>query len=379
MKDLVLSSKAACVLLTNGSVVCAGENYYAQLGADTQTRSIYQFTHATALAALNVSSVGLGWDFMCVLAMASSSASSSVYCLGANYAGQLGNGNKQDSKIPVSVRGPQQSAPIAQLAVDYTNACVLYSEPGSVSFVKCWGVGTSVQTEQGLIPQAIDIPGVNGAVSIALGTHGNACALLNTGTVARWYMPDTAAVSVPGLSSVVRVAAAQQYQCAIVRSASEPDSLWCWGQDYYGAVSNSSAPWKVSGLPGNVTDVALGVSHACALVDTSGDDSGGAVFCWGANNFGQLGQGYSNVTTKDTERPVVFAMPVFVKGLGKVRALYGGVDNACAALASGQVLCWGYNAFQQLPVGDDKQVFVERLTGVRVVPTPAPLLHVCTP
>jgi len=93
----------------------------------------------------------------------------------------------------------------------------------------------------------------------------------------------------------------------------------------------------LSGAPlGNVTAIATGESHSCALL---GD---GTVRCWGYNRFGQLGNG----TTTDSPA----AMPVV--GLGRrVTAISAGAYHTCALLDNGIVKCWGYNAHNQLGDG----------------------------
>jgi alpha-tubulin suppressor-like RCC1 family protein len=122
--------------------------------------------------------------------------------------------------------------------------------------------------------------------------------------------------------------------CAIVR----PDALgelMCWGggDRHSELVSNSSAPWKVAGLPGNVVDVVVGMRHACTLVN-DGTSSGGDVYCWGVNCNGALGQGpaYKEIGSRT---------PLRVSGLSNVVALYAGSLSTCAVTADQSVLCWG--------------------------------------
>lgn len=74
---------------------------------------------------------------MCVLA--SASLGNKVYCLGAGFNGQLGNGKNDNSAVPVPVLGLKQSPPIVQLDTYNSAACVLYAGPGSDSSVQCWG------------------------------------------------------------------------------------------------------------------------------------------------------------------------------------------------------------------------------------------------
>ena len=97
------------------------------------------------------------------------------------------------------------------------------------------------------------------------------------------------------------------------------------------------------GLTG-ATDVAVGLSHSCAL---KGD---GTLRCWGNNLLGQLGDG----TATDRHSPVqVVGLTSAVQvSIGPI--FNGGPHNpstTCARLASGAVRCWGSGLSGQLGNG----------------------------
>ncbi len=100
------------------------------------------------------------------------------------------------------------------------------------------------------------------------------------------------------------------------------------------------------------TAVTASAVHACALLDD------GSIRCWGSNESGQLGIG----VTGGAGRPGAFrAKPQPVRGIvnaASVAAAYdpgssGGQPTAftCALLRTGQVSCFGSNAFGQLGAG----------------------------
>jgi len=78
-------------------------------------------------------------------------------------------------------------------------------------------------------------------------------------------------------------------------------------------------------------------NHTCALTW-----NGGKVWCWGRNNFGQLGN--SSVPTSGTLAFTNSTVPVQVLGLaGPAVAIAVGNDTSCAILNTGSVQCWGSN------------------------------------
>ena len=90
------------------------------------------------------------------------------------------------------------------------------------------------------------------------------------------------------------------------------------------------APLVVASVP-----LSAGVAHACEI------RSGGAVWCWGGNAAGQLGDG----TTTDA------VMPVQVATAQSFVAVSAGDDHTCALTSAGSAWCWGGNAVGQLGDG----------------------------
>jgi alpha-tubulin suppressor-like RCC1 family protein len=96
-----------------------------------------------------------------------------------------------------------------------------------------------------------------------------------------------------------------------------------------------------------VVQVAAGDHSTCALTKK------GETYCWGENQYGQLGDG----TTTDRHRPVRLSLPEAVEiGAGNY---YG-----CARLASGSVSCWGSRAKGSIGDGSKKK------GGLPTTPTP---------
>jgi hypothetical protein len=75
----------------------------------------------------------------------------------------------------------------------------------------------------------------------------------------------------------------------------------------------------------NAIGVSVGKYHSCALL------SGGAIKCWGYNDYGGLGDG----NEVDSSRPVL------VKRLDGAGAVEAGWGESCAVVLHGIVKCWG--------------------------------------
>ncbi|MDV7401738.1 hypothetical protein RZS08_60525, partial [Arthrospira platensis SPKY1] len=91
-------------------------------------------------------------------------------------------------------------------------------------------------------------------------------------------------------------------------------------------------PVQVSGLSG-ITGIAAGSNHAIALRND------GAVWAWGNNSNGQLGDG-----TTDSRHT-----PVQVSGLSGIIAISVGVDFSVALKSDGTVWAWGDHRGQHSP------------------------------
>lgn len=113
-------------------------------------------------------------------------------------------------------------------------------------------------------------------------------------------------------------------------------ALYCWGKDSHGEVGNGpdavdrySTPQQV-GTGRDWGQLAAGAEHTCAIRN-------GALFCWGRNNSGQLGDG----TLED--RP----SPVQVGEEADWTQISAGTLHTCGIRGSA-LYCWGYNAWGQL-------------------------------
>jgi alpha-tubulin suppressor-like RCC1 family protein len=86
-----------------------------------------------------------------------------------------------------------------------------------------------------------------------------------------------------------------------------------------------------------------------ATAMASAADHGAA--SWGANEYGQLGDGTDNGPHACESEHFCSATPVPVNGLGQVTAVSAGGNHSLALLSNGKVMAWGSNEFGQLGDG----------------------------
>jgi alpha-tubulin suppressor-like RCC1 family protein len=221
--------------------------------------------------------------------------------------------------------------------------------------------------------------GLPGVQRLGGGSFAHTCAVLSTGAVRCWGVNDlgqlgvetvqsrqqcrvpesapprslpceTTPRDVPELTDVVEVAVGNGGTCAVKRDG----AVWCWGANDAGQLGQGTNDPRAHGAPTRValpaaTHIAYGAFHLCALLRD------GTVQCWGNNKFGQCGVAPAMSEARcDPGDGIVAACerrPRAVAGLTGVRALTAGRNHTCALLADGNARCWGLNDSAQLGNG----------------------------
>ena len=242
-----------------------------------------------------------------------------------------------------------------QVVAGGSHACALTTAGG----VSCWGLNANGQLGDGTTTSTqtpVAVAGLTGGAVIAIAAGGfHTCALLrtgtaNTGAVQCWGQNlygqlgngssanSAAPVAVSGLAGgPIAIAASGYNTCALLNTG----AVQCWGANSYGQLGNgsstdSSTPVTVTGLSGGVIAIATGLGHSCALT------TAGAMQCWGRNQAGQLGDGSTSNSS----------VPVSVANLaGPVAQIATGANHTCAVTSAGAVQCWGANNNGQLGNG----------------------------
>jgi len=93
----------------------------------------------------------------------------------------------------------------------------------------------------------------------------------------------------------------------------------------------------------NWTDVTVGRDHTCAT------KTGGVAYCWGSNQFGQLGtQRSDTLCGPQANSYVCILSPARVETAFHFRSLSAGSTHTCGITDAGEAYCWGANTNNQL-------------------------------
>jgi len=284
-----------------------GANGYGQLGNGSTSDSLSPVTVTGSFSAVSIGgahSAGLDAD-------------GNVWTWGVNASGQLGNGtlDTKTSPVQVSVLGG-----IRAIAAGGKHTLAIDAD----EHVLAWGDNSKGQLGDG------------------------------------FFDSSSSPVQVSVLENVAAIAAGGEFSLALTGG-----EVWAWGNNADGQLGNkktkseldrSNTPVQVvdsggSALSG-ITAIAAGGSHALAL------KSDGTVYAWGYNFFGQLGNG----TTISSS----VAVPIVRTGIvGEVTAISAGLGHSLAII-DGAVYAWGYNYYGQLGNGADLQSYTP-VTSLQVV------------
>jgi alpha-tubulin suppressor-like RCC1 family protein len=347
-RQVTVGEAHSCAITKLGAARCWGENGFGQLG-DGTTEDRIAPTPVLGLES-GVRSITAGESargyYTCALL-----DSGGVKCWGENSMGQLGDGTTEHRFSPVQVVGLESG--VARLVVESDFACALMVAGG----VKCWGdiyVGDG-STDKRTSPTGVE--GLSAGVrDVQLGADGFACALLDSGGVKCWgentygqlgngkksKTGSATAVDVIGLQrDVTKIAVGESHACALVTSG----DVKCWGWNYYNQISGEepelvTSSVSIGELGEDVVEIVAGGSVNCAL------KSSGKVKCWGNNERGLLGDG-----TKEERVGPVEVVGLSAKALDIALAPSRNYEHVCVILESGGVECWGRNDSGQLGDG----------------------------
>ncbi|MBL9102611.1 MAG: hypothetical protein JNL82_16820 [Myxococcales bacterium] len=377
---LETSTLTTCIMLTSGAVRCWGSGVYSQLGIPGNAQPIGDDEHPNSFPPIQLGApaidLAVGANHNCVVLQGGG-----VRCWGAAHNGRLGLGNTQqvgDDEHPADAPNVMLAGLATDVATFHGHTCAVLVG----GLVRCWGVNSQYQLGLGTMssvnigdnehPTVVPPVDLGGTAVLTSTGSGFVCALLTTKQIKCWGTANQGQLGLGNQSNIGYddvpadhppvvftdiddLSSGDRYTC-IRRAGAD---VHCFGANELGQLgrgdleelgddeSPDAGPIPL-GAP--AIDVDAGGQHACAVLQ------GGAVRCWGDNEYGQLGLGHTD-TIGDDELPL--SVPPIELGGPAVRVSAGG-DHTCALMATGEVRCWGRGQGGRLgyantdDIGDDE-------------------------
>jgi alpha-tubulin suppressor-like RCC1 family protein len=272
--------------------------------------------------------------------LASEQTNQLVYCDGQNW---------------ISAWASKSDNVYTAMALDYNVLCALKSDKtlwcrGSDSYGALGNgalTGTqSVFTQEASLSEDWE--------SLSLGQYGG-CAIKTNGTLWCWGRDNQEQLGDgPGLTDQdapvqeaslstnwSQVARGANHTCAIKTDG----TLWCWGNDQYGELGNGGVLTADQDSPSQ--EITAATDWAQVSVQdgyfTCAVKTNGTLWCWGRDAWGNLGNGGANTDTDSPSQEATLATNWL-----NVKVRW---NNACAIKTDGTLWCWGYDYPESLGTG----------------------------
>jgi alpha-tubulin suppressor-like RCC1 family protein len=313
-----LGAQHSCAITDAGAVECWGDNSHGQLGTGDTTTSTRPRLVSGITGALEVAA---GTAHTCALLHGGT-----VKCWGLNGSGQVSAASDDDQLLPVTV----PLAGVRHIAVGSVHSCALLAD-GSVS---CWG-------QDGMGQLGDDNPGGTSKTPVTVAGIGPA-------------------------HPASDITAGENHTCARMTDG----GLECWGFNAFGQVGDGTKTLRPTPVAVDSPDdpdqpmtgvlaVSAGSTHTCAVL--GGDDfPTNPVYCWGANDYGQLGHSTPIDPTDNLMSDSTKPLPVQIDTapdselvdndapMVEARSVSAGQLHTCSVMDTGAVRCWGQGGHGQL-------------------------------
>ena len=236
---------------------------------------------------------------------------------------------------------------------------------------------TSMETHSGLNMPGSTVGSIHSLTALGA-SHGYTCAVLANNTMKCWGKAENGSlgngddgqnqftpVGVNELNSdtccfsdIEETSPDGDHSCAL-----SDGSVYCWGLDTAGQIGHGHLscigngycvnPHGPSVLNRNIVTFTTGLRHTCAIADDS------TAWCWGENDFGQLGVGDND----DRNAPTQVLLPAGTTPI----SINAGGHTTCVILDNGTGLCWGKSDYGHL--GDGTYNNRDEPTPISILPS----------
>ena len=256
--------------------------------------------------------------------------------LSATVEGQVGS-------VSITVSGWER------IATGAYHACAVASSGPTY----CWGAGAQGELGNGTTTPASRPSPIAGAAQFSQLTGGDSstCGIrsfivdcwgrneegqIGDSTVTNRLVPTGQRASAYQSELPVQIDAGEAHGCLLT----DVGALYCWGDNTLGELGDGTTtdrlvPTTVPALTVIYSQVSAGSFHTCAVTTLS------RIHCWGANGAGQLGD--ASFTNR--------RLPVLVQSAVLFTQVSAGNGHSCAISTSGGAYCWGQNISGELGDG----------------------------
>jgi len=283
-------------------------------------------------------SLSLGEDTTCFI------LGGVTHCVGDNSDGQIGDGTREDNWGTYAL----PTVDTDRVSVGARNVCQILG--GTLSCLGDNSAGqlgddTTDRHATATVASGLDI----GVTDVSVAADGTTICAIQFGSVYCWgdntygqvgsgslggkhFTPELVA----GVTGAVVVSTSADHTCALATRhshGSDSYAVYCWGSNSNGQLGDNTiedhyTATLVPGLDLRMTAVSVGHGYSCAIQSL---DATPVLSCWGSNDQGKLGNGLG----EDQHVPTAVA-------LASPTTISAGYDHACA-IASGVAMCWGNN------------------------------------
>lgn len=325
IKQIGVGQYYSCAIASDDKAYCWGVNTDGELGNGDMNRMSQSSPVAVymggVLAGKTIKQLNVEQSAVCVIASDNKS-----YCWGA---GNLGSGQDpssldvngnyyRDVPTAVAMTGPLLGKSVKYLATSFNNSCLITTENQGY----CWGINYSGQLGDGTTNEAwAPVPILtNGPLngkqieSIKIG-GGGAFALTTEGRVYAWGANYNGNLGVNG----------------DVNLNYEPTEIYMSG--------------ALAGKTIKQLETSLNSGFSCVLAS---DD---LPYCWGYNSQGQLGSGLTGIALPYALSPTAVVSNGALAGKTVKNISISLGDSICVSGSDNNVYCWGDNNYGQLGDG----------------------------
>jgi alpha-tubulin suppressor-like RCC1 family protein len=350
-----------CLLDSSGEVRCWGRNDVGQLGRGSSDTLAHPVAARVELRGAAVA-LSVGRDHACALL-----ADHSAACWGDDRMSESGATTKPEQCDDVGLVVPCRTRPVRvagdahfrSIAAGFRESCGISIERR----VLCWGAFVdgrpresarvdlcggsqlrSCRRRPTLLPFLVGRqqgpPALASFDTLAIGAFAS-CGVAKT-SVYCWghgtdWMGIPGSVSGIAIDGVLSASMGDQHACGVHFTS----VLFCWGARWLGRGdpptkrTRREPQFHMLDSAGTFAAVSVGAMHSCAI-----EANTRRLFCWGANQHGQLGIGSLDRTRGAAMRDA-HPQPEPVGGSLRFTQVAAGLEHTCALSTNGAVYCWG--------------------------------------